>query len=262
MVGNARDVRGLVPFPAKNARLSEHVIDALSETGVFRLRTPARYGGYEAGTGILVEIAAELGRGDRAATGVSAVYWIPAWMACRLPGGVRSARRAVGIVYGISSGSSIYFYIPIQCISRDVHAISKHALMNLEKNVELYGASYAARSRELYKSSRMKQFMTSSQTPAAEAVDIAASARKIIAPRACRVPRRRLRRPHHAGRLPGHGGERGRRGAGGPCVLGGGRAGRPVVDRRLRKQPSVPAAAGVRIVNGGLAAGNSNVGQE
>nr|WP_020640544.1 acyl-CoA dehydrogenase family protein [Amycolatopsis balhimycina] len=64
----------LVPFLAKNARrsdenrrLSEQVIDALSETGVFRSRTPIRYGGYEAGTRTLVEIAAELGRGDGAA---------------------------------------------------------------------------------------------------------------------------------------------------------------------------------------------------
>jgi alkylation response protein AidB-like acyl-CoA dehydrogenase len=105
MVGNARDVLGrvaeLVPFLAKNARrsdenrrLSEQVIDALSETGVFRLRTPIRYGGYEADTRTLVEIAAGLGRSDGAAW-VSAVYRIPTWMAFRFPDHVQEEVFAV-----------------------------------------------------------------------------------------------------------------------------------------------------------------------
>ncbi|MFC5687039.1 hypothetical protein [Amycolatopsis mediterranei] len=127
------------------------------------------------------------------------------WMACHCPRDVRPARRAVDILYSVSGGSSVYFYIPIQRVFQDVHAIRKHALMNLEKNIELHGASYPSRTRELSESSRMKQFMASSQTPAAEAADIASSTRKIIASRACHVPRRRLRRPHHAGRPPGHG---------------------------------------------------------
>ena len=60
--GNARDVLGRVaepvPFPAKNARRPDE--NPLSETGVFRLRTPIRSGGYEADKRTLVEIAAEL----------------------------------------------------------------------------------------------------------------------------------------------------------------------------------------------------------
>lgn len=69
----------------QNRRVHPDVIEALADAGVFRLRTPKRYGGYEADTATLVDVAAELGRGDGSAAWTASVYWIPTWMACQFP---------------------------------------------------------------------------------------------------------------------------------------------------------------------------------
>jgi alkylation response protein AidB-like acyl-CoA dehydrogenase len=69
----------------ENRRLHDEVIEAFAEAGLFRLRTPVRYGGYEAGTRTLVEVATELGRGDGSAAWTASVYWIPTWMAGLFP---------------------------------------------------------------------------------------------------------------------------------------------------------------------------------
>jgi alkylation response protein AidB-like acyl-CoA dehydrogenase len=83
---------GLVPllrrhaaWSEENRRLHEEVIEALADAGIFRLRVPARYGGFECDTRTLVEVAAELGRGDGSAGWTASVYWIPTWMACMFP---------------------------------------------------------------------------------------------------------------------------------------------------------------------------------
>lgn len=68
-----------------NRRLHEEVVEALADAGVFKLRRPKRYGGYEVDTRTLVDVAAELGRGDGSASWVASVYWIPGWMACLFP---------------------------------------------------------------------------------------------------------------------------------------------------------------------------------
>ncbi|WP_018657688.1 acyl-CoA dehydrogenase family protein [Actinomadura flavalba] len=69
----------------ENRRLHDETIEALAGAGVFRLRVPRRYGGYEADTRTLVEVAAQLGRGDGSAAWTASVYWIPTWMACQFP---------------------------------------------------------------------------------------------------------------------------------------------------------------------------------
>ncbi len=69
----------------ENRRLHDESIEALADAGIFRLRTPARYGGYEADTRTLVDIATELGRADGATSWVASVYWIPTWMTCMFP---------------------------------------------------------------------------------------------------------------------------------------------------------------------------------
>ncbi|MER6949851.1 acyl-CoA dehydrogenase family protein [Nonomuraea sp. NPDC000554] len=82
----------LVPLLQKHARWSEEnrrlhdeVVEALSDAGIFKLRRPKRYGGYEADARTLVDVAAELARGDGSASWVASVYWIPGWMACMFP---------------------------------------------------------------------------------------------------------------------------------------------------------------------------------
>jgi alkylation response protein AidB-like acyl-CoA dehydrogenase len=69
----------------ENRRLHDETIEALAEAGVFRLRTPARYGGYEVDTRTLVDVGTELGRADGSASWVASVYWIPTWMTCMFP---------------------------------------------------------------------------------------------------------------------------------------------------------------------------------
>jgi alkylation response protein AidB-like acyl-CoA dehydrogenase len=52
---------------------------------------------------------------------------------------VRLVKEAVDILATASGGSSVYSGIPIQRINRDVQAVSLHALMHPNTNIELYG---------------------------------------------------------------------------------------------------------------------------
>ncbi|MEV6912243.1 acyl-CoA dehydrogenase family protein [Amycolatopsis sp. NPDC051071] len=73
----------------QNRRVHEESIEALADAGVFKLRRPKRYGGYEADTRTLVDVATEIGRADGSAAWVASVYWIPTWMACQFPEAVQ-----------------------------------------------------------------------------------------------------------------------------------------------------------------------------
>jgi alkylation response protein AidB-like acyl-CoA dehydrogenase len=86
----------LIPLLQKNAawseenrRLHDDTIDALAEAGIFRMRVPLRYGGFECDTRTLVDVATQLGRGDGSAAWTASVYWIPGWMACMFPNEVQ-----------------------------------------------------------------------------------------------------------------------------------------------------------------------------
>jgi alkylation response protein AidB-like acyl-CoA dehydrogenase len=86
----------LVPVLRKNAvwaeenrRIHDESIEALADAGIFRLRVPTRYGGYEADTRTLVDVATELGRADGSTSWTASVYWIPTWMACLFPDAVQ-----------------------------------------------------------------------------------------------------------------------------------------------------------------------------
>src|SRR5262249_2248577 len=69
----------------EHRRIHDESIEALADAGIFKLRTPARYGGYEADTRTLVDVATELGRADGSTSWVASVYWIPTWMTCLFP---------------------------------------------------------------------------------------------------------------------------------------------------------------------------------
>lgn len=76
----------LVPLLRKNAlwsernsRLADETVDAMAEAGIFRMRTPARYGGYECDASTLIDVGIELGRGDGAPAFTVAAWWITAW---------------------------------------------------------------------------------------------------------------------------------------------------------------------------------------
>jgi len=78
-------LRGHAAWQERNRRLHDETIEALADAGLLRLRVPKRFGGYEADTRTLVDVATELGRIDGASSWVASVYWIPGWMACLFP---------------------------------------------------------------------------------------------------------------------------------------------------------------------------------
>ncbi|WP_414636022.1 acyl-CoA dehydrogenase family protein [Actinophytocola sp.] len=87
-----RNASELIPLLQKHAtwaeenrRLHDESIEALADAGVFKLRRPKRYGGYEADTRTLVEVGTALGQGCGSTSWVASVYWIPTWMACQFP---------------------------------------------------------------------------------------------------------------------------------------------------------------------------------
>lgn len=78
-------LRKWADWAEEHRRLADEQIEALTEAGIFRLRVPARYGGYEAGTRTLLEVAAQLARADGSLAWTTQVYWIPAWMVGQFP---------------------------------------------------------------------------------------------------------------------------------------------------------------------------------
>jgi len=69
----------------QNRRLPDEWIEELADIGIFKLRIPQRFGGYEADTRTLIEVAGELARADGSLAWVTSVYWIPTWMAGLFP---------------------------------------------------------------------------------------------------------------------------------------------------------------------------------
>jgi alkylation response protein AidB-like acyl-CoA dehydrogenase len=78
-------LRKHAPWAEQNRRLHDEAIDALADAGIFKLRRPKHFGGYEADTRTLTEVAAAIGRGCGSTAWVASVYWIPTWMACQFP---------------------------------------------------------------------------------------------------------------------------------------------------------------------------------
>jgi alkylation response protein AidB-like acyl-CoA dehydrogenase len=78
-------LRRHVLWQEEHRRLHDESIEVLAEAGVFKLRVPARYGGYESDARTVVEVGAELARIDGALGWTASVYWIPTWMAGLFP---------------------------------------------------------------------------------------------------------------------------------------------------------------------------------
>ncbi|MEV7908094.1 acyl-CoA dehydrogenase family protein, partial [Streptomyces anulatus] len=82
----------LVPLLQKNAlwaeenrRLPDESIEALTDAGILKMRVPARYGGYESDMHTVVEVLAELARGDGSHSWTVAVWAISTWMVGLFP---------------------------------------------------------------------------------------------------------------------------------------------------------------------------------
>lgn len=68
-----------------NRRLHDEVIEALAAAGAFRMRVPARYGGYEVDANTMFQAIVQIGRGDGAAAWNTAVWAMCAWLAGLFP---------------------------------------------------------------------------------------------------------------------------------------------------------------------------------
>jgi len=93
LVGRAA---GLVPLLRARAqwmeehrRLPEDVIEALEDSGLLKMRVPAQYGGYESDARTLIDVHAELARGDSSATFCVSVWSLINWIAGRFPDDVQ-----------------------------------------------------------------------------------------------------------------------------------------------------------------------------
>ncbi len=75
----------------QHRRLHDESFEALKQAGVFRLRTPRRYGGYEADTRTLVETLATIGEGDGSSAWVAWVLASNTWLIGLFPDSAQDA---------------------------------------------------------------------------------------------------------------------------------------------------------------------------
>ncbi|BCB89721.1 acyl-CoA dehydrogenase family protein [Phytohabitans suffuscus] len=69
----------------ENRRIHDDVIEAVTDAGILKMRVPVRYGGYESDMGTVLEVLAELGRGDGSTSWTAAVWSISTWMTGLFP---------------------------------------------------------------------------------------------------------------------------------------------------------------------------------
>ncbi|EFH81017.1 acyl-CoA dehydrogenase family protein [Ktedonobacter racemifer] len=74
----------------EHRRIHDESIEALRQAGLFRLRMPQRYGGYESDTRTLVEVLAELGQGDGSTAWVAWVLAGNTWLVGMFPDAVQN----------------------------------------------------------------------------------------------------------------------------------------------------------------------------
>jgi len=72
-------LRANAAWSAEHRRLHEETVKALTDAGVFRMRIPLRYGGFESDARTMVEVADELAQSDGAAAWVATCSWIASW---------------------------------------------------------------------------------------------------------------------------------------------------------------------------------------
>lgn len=91
-----RRAAGIIPVLRAHAawgdehrRLHEGALEAMADAGVLRLRVPAEHGGHEADLATVVQVIAELARGDGSAAWTAAVWAVSTWVVGQFPEEVR-----------------------------------------------------------------------------------------------------------------------------------------------------------------------------
>lgn len=72
-------IRANAEWSAEHRRLHEETVKALTDAGVFRMRIPRRYGGYESDAQTMVDVADQIAQVDGSAAWVVACSWIATW---------------------------------------------------------------------------------------------------------------------------------------------------------------------------------------
>ncbi|WP_433496299.1 acyl-CoA dehydrogenase family protein [Sphaerimonospora sp. CA-214678] len=89
MLKRACDLLPLIESKAQwsedNRRLHDDVVEAMAEAGVFDMRRPLRYGGYETDSRTLMDVIATLALADGSTAWNAAVWSISNWIACLFP---------------------------------------------------------------------------------------------------------------------------------------------------------------------------------
>ncbi|GAB3058709.1 acyl-CoA dehydrogenase family protein [Micromonospora schwarzwaldensis] len=73
-------LREKAPWMDDNRRIHPDVIDALTSADLLKMRVPTRYGGFESDMETVVDVIAELGRGDGSTAWTASVWAISTWM--------------------------------------------------------------------------------------------------------------------------------------------------------------------------------------
>ncbi|HEY2505073.1 MAG TPA: acyl-CoA dehydrogenase family protein [Streptosporangiaceae bacterium] len=78
-------IRDKAVWMDENRCMHDEVIEAITDAGLLRMRVPVRYGGFESDMTTLVDVLAELGRGDGSTSWTAAVWAISTWMVGLFP---------------------------------------------------------------------------------------------------------------------------------------------------------------------------------
>lgn len=81
----AQVLRENAMWTTDNRRLHEQSLEAMANAGVFKLRVPVRYGGYESDAGTVLDVLTEIAMGDGSAAWNLSVWSVSAWMAAQFP---------------------------------------------------------------------------------------------------------------------------------------------------------------------------------
>lgn len=73
----------------ENRRLPDDLVEAVEESGLLRMRVPVQYGGYESDARTLIDVHAELARGDASAAFCVSVWTLINWLVGRFPDAVQ-----------------------------------------------------------------------------------------------------------------------------------------------------------------------------
>jgi alkylation response protein AidB-like acyl-CoA dehydrogenase len=78
-------IRKHVPWQEEHGVLHDETVEALTEAGLFMMRVPRRYGGYESDLATVCDVLAELSRADGAVGWTSSVWNVGVWLAGLFP---------------------------------------------------------------------------------------------------------------------------------------------------------------------------------